>query len=211
MPLQNRVDPSGNLHANAARGLFTGNRGVIHDPGTKTLTGGRWTTKSWIVCACSFKDRRRDVWGRNTRSGGTGWTELFFLDEVTALAAGHRPCFECRREAALAYADAFCKAFGLETVRARDMDGRLHAERMVSAPHGARPAITMDEAPDGAVFSEGDAFFVRRNGRRLVWGFDGYREAGKVDASWRLHLVTPPTTIAVLAAGYQPVWHPSAD
>src|SRR5262245_58367950 len=94
MPLQNRVTPFGEIVAIPQRGLFTGNRGIIHDPATRTLTGRRWTTKAWIVCSCSYKGVRRDV------MGGRSWTELFFLDEAVALAAGHRPCFLCRWEAA---------------------------------------------------------------------------------------------------------------
>ena len=86
MPLQNRIDPFGDIHAVAARGMFTGNRGVIHDPMTCSLLKRRWTTKAWIICLWEFRDRRRQVMGRNSPSGHAGWTELFFLDEVTALA-----------------------------------------------------------------------------------------------------------------------------
>ncbi len=95
-PLQNRVTPFGDIIAIAQRGLFTGNRGIIHDPETKTLLRRRWTSKAWLICTCEYGDRRRDV------MAGRSWTELFFLDEAVALAAGHRPCFFCRREAALA-------------------------------------------------------------------------------------------------------------
>src|SRR5215471_17818564 len=97
MPLQNRVTPFGEIVAIAQRGLLMGNRGIIHDPGTRTLLNRRWATKAWICCVCAFKGVRREV------MGGRSWTELFFLDEATALAAGHRPCFFCRR----ADADAF--------------------------------------------------------------------------------------------------------
>ena len=106
--LRNRVDPFGAISAVPARGLFTGNRGVIHDPATKALLRRRWTTKAWIVCALDHpQGRRREPMGRNAPSGGAGWTELFFLDEVTALAAGHRPCFYCRRAAALSFRACF--------------------------------------------------------------------------------------------------------
>jgi hypothetical protein len=132
MPLQNRVDPFGDIQAVDARGMFTGNRGIIHDPATKTLLRRRWTTKAWIICTCEYKGRRREVMGRNGPNGGAGWTELFFLDEVTALAAGHRPCFTCRREAAKAYAAAFGEAFGFEKPTVQVMDARLHAERLAS-------------------------------------------------------------------------------
>ena len=90
MPLQNRVDPFGELFADSARGRFFGNRGGRFHTDDRTLTRRRWVSRTWICCVLEFKNRHRDVWGRS-------YTELFFLDEVTALAAGHRPCFECRR------------------------------------------------------------------------------------------------------------------
>jgi hypothetical protein len=94
MPLQNRVTPFGDIVATAQRGLFTGNRGIIHDPATKTLLKKRWATKAWLVCVLDYKGRRREVMSRRS------WTELFFLDEAVALAAGHRPCFFCRHRSA---------------------------------------------------------------------------------------------------------------
>ena len=92
MPLQNRVTPTGEIVSTPQRGLFTGNRGIIHDPKTKTLLKKRWSSPTWITCVCEFRGWRRKV------MGGRSWTELFFLDEATALAAGHRPCFFCRRD-----------------------------------------------------------------------------------------------------------------
>jgi hypothetical protein len=92
MPLQNRVTPLGEIIATPHRGLFTGNRGIIHDPATKTLLNKRWSSPAWLTCVCEFRGRWREV------MGGRSWTELFFLDEATAFAAGHRPCFYCRRE-----------------------------------------------------------------------------------------------------------------
>ncbi len=132
MPLQNRVDPFGEIYAVTARGLFTGNRGVIHDPATKTLLNRRWTTKAWIICECDFRGRHREVMGRNAPSGRAGWTELFFLDEVTALAAGHRPCFYCRRERAVDFARCFAAGQGRQTISAPEMDEILHRERWAS-------------------------------------------------------------------------------
>ncbi len=118
-PLQNRVDPFGEFHAVAARGAFLGNRGGrLHGP-DRTLARRRWTSRRWIVCLCAFKGRRREVWG-------AGYTELFFLDEPTALAAGHRPCFECRRAAA----KAFLAAFPGRPSGADPMDEALHRERV---------------------------------------------------------------------------------
>src|SRR5579872_5337823 len=118
-PLQNRVDPFGELHAVADRGGLMGNRGGRLHRDDRTLTRRRWTSKRWIVCVCSFRGRWREVWGK-------GYTHLFFLDEPTALAAGHRPCFECRRQAA----KAFLAAFPGAPRGADEMDAALHRERV---------------------------------------------------------------------------------
>lgn len=212
MPLQNRVDPSGTIFANDARGLFTGNRGAIHDPQTRTLLKRRWSTKAWIICDCGFKDRKREVFGRNSRTGGAGWTNLFFLDEVTALAAGHRPCFECRRQKAKEYADCFGKAFAIARPTVRDMDERLHNERFASS-RTSRPLVSpieIDRLPDGTVLRADNMHVAKSRGELLTWRFTGY--AGRMsDSVFRsLEIVTPATTIAVLRAGYEPVWHTSA-
>ncbi|MBS3648430.1 hypothetical protein KEU06_07280 [Pseudaminobacter sp. 19-2017] len=213
MPLQNRVDPFGDVHAVPFRGLFTGNRGVIHDPETKTLLERRWTTKAWIICECAFKGRHREVMGRNTPSGAAGWTELFFLDEVTALGAGHRPCFECRREKAKEFADCFGKAFGIARPKAGEIDERLHAERLASGGGLADlKQKDIDDLPDGAMLFQGERCFAKKGKDLRAWNFWGYANSWDyydlvLYDIWRL---TPPTTIAILRAGYQPVWHPSA-
>jgi hypothetical protein len=213
MPLQNRVDPAGTIHAVDARGMFTGNRGVIHDPETKTLLVRAWTTKAWLICECRFKNRRRVVMGRNTPSGNAGWTELFFLDEVTALSAGHRPCFECRREKAKAYADCFGKAFGIARPTVADMDQRLHAERLAGKGSFAPLArgASLEHFPAGTMIAQGERFFARHGDRLRRWSFWRYGDAFDLDdvALASVGLLTPATTVAVLRAGYQPVWHPS--
>src|SRR6266853_40429 len=116
MPLQNRVTPFGDIVAIPQKGMFTGNRGIIHDPATRTLLKRRWATKAWLTCLREFKGRRRDVMARRS------WTELFFLDEAVALAAGHRPCFFCRREAARAFRAAWGAAMGTEEPSAANID-----------------------------------------------------------------------------------------
>jgi len=214
MPLQNRVDPFGAIHAVPARGMFTGNRGVIHDPRTKTLLRRRWSTKAWIVCDLHFKCVRREPMGRNARSGNAGWTELFFLDEVTALAAGHRPCFYCRREAARSYVAAFGDAFGVAEPKAGRIDARLHEERMASG--GVSIPLTGAEVrdlPDGAMVAFGDRPFAVRHGALLPWTFSGYGPSPSHCRSLPdgARLITPPTTVGALRAGYRPVWHVSAS
>lgn len=218
MPLQNRVDPFGVIHAVAERGLFTGNRGVIHDPTTKTLLKKRWTTQAWIICACEFKKVRRDPMGRNRRGVGdgqptAGWTELFFLDEPTALAAGHRPCFYCRRERATDFLDRFGQAFGIDEPRAPVLDKRLHVERLASG--GKLPPISVADLsalPDGAMIADQETAYALREGKALRWSFAGYCE--HVDplrlAGRPLRLITPATTLAVLRSGYEAAWHPSS-
>src|SRR5215470_16227290 len=124
MPLQNRVTPFGEIVAIAQRGMFTGNRGIIHDPATRTLLKRRWTSKAWIICSCEYKGRRREP------MAGRSWTELFFLDEAVALAAGHRPCFVCRREAAERFRDCWRTATGSPRASANAIDIVLHQERL---------------------------------------------------------------------------------
>ena len=192
--------------------MFTGNRGVIHDPDTRTLLNRNWTTKAWIICECEFKGHKRTVMGRNTRSGNAGWTELFFLDEVTALAAGHRPCFYCRREKAKEFADCFGKAFGIANPKVTEIDERLHAERLASGGQlVAVSAADFDQLPDGAMVFQGERSFAKQGSKLRGWSFWGYRDdwdycdSSEYDV-WR---ATPPATIAVLNAGYKPVWHSS--
>ncbi|ODT06625.1 MAG: hypothetical protein ABS58_10680 [Mesorhizobium sp. SCN 65-20] len=213
MPLQNRIDPLGQVHAHPARGMFTGNRGIIHDPETRTLLKRRWATKAWITCALHFKDVRRVPMGRNRPGGKAGWTELFFLDEVTALAAGHRPCFYCRRERAKAYSAAYAGAFGVLDPKVGEIDAGLHGERLAS---GGVPveieAKALPQLPDGTMFSQGGAIYALRGGRASRWSFSGYDREIKLEqfGGETLRLITPATTLAVLRQGYRPHWHPSA-
>ena len=202
MPLQNRVTPLGDIIATPHRGMFTGNRGIIHDPRTKTLTR-RWASRAWLTCVCEFRGRRRHV------MGGRSWTELFFLDEATALAAGHRPCFFCRRDDAVRFRAAWQEGNGVRRVLARDIDAVLHRERLCGAKkrlHGL--PMSLEELPDGAMVQEGLQSFLIVQGRALAWSPAGYRKAQNPikDAM----LLTPPSTLRALAAGYRPVLHQSA-
>ena len=201
--LQNRVDPSGAIHANPARGMFMGNRGgKIHDPATKTLLKRRFASRQWIICVTEFRGRSREVMGNS-------YTELFFLDEVTALAAGHRPCAECRRADFKRYQAAIAPEFGGLT-KADAMDRRLHGERM-----GVRLApepVTCGQLPDGAMIAVGEHAFAKRGDEALPWAFYGYGTPleWRNLASQNPVLLTPETSIAALRNGYAPVWHPSA-
>ncbi|QPC86824.1 hypothetical protein GA830_08795 [Mesorhizobium sp. NBSH29] len=210
MPLQNRVDPFGVVHAVAERGLFTGNRGIIHDPDTRTLLKKRWASPAWIICVCDFRDVRRVPMGRNGRGGEAGWTELFFLDEVTALAAGHRPCFHCQRLRAKTFGKGFAKAFPHVAARTSQIDRQLHKERLaVRAIGRALEAGETDTLPDGTMVAGGSTAFALKGGWLLPWSFTGYGPSMSTHER-ALTLITPPTTVAILAAGFSPVWHPSA-
>lgn len=215
MPLQNRVDPFGTIVASPARGGFTGNRGIIHDPATRSLLKRRWSGRAWIICALDHpRGTRRDVFGRNGPRGAAGWTELFFLDEVTALAAGHRPCFYCRREAAKRFASAFADASGIAEPKAAEIDACLRAERLASG--GPARRLTAPEAralPDGSMLALGDRAFAMLRGAMLPWSFSGYGPPPPACRSLPegLTLITPPATVAALRAGYRPVWHGSAE
>jgi hypothetical protein len=202
MPLQNRVTPSGDIIATPHRGMFTGNRGIIHDPATKTLTR-RWANKAWLTCLCEFRGRRRKV------MGGRSWTELFFLDEATAFAAGHRPCFYCRRIDAGRFRAAWEEGNGAANVLAREIDAVLHRERLDDGTKRLHPLpMPWDQLPDGAMLQAANESYLIVRGRALSWSPAGYRAAR--NAFHDAMLLTPPSTVRALSAGYRPVLHPSA-
>ena len=207
MPLQNRVDPFGELLAVPARGVLFGNRGGRIHRDDRTLTRRRWTSHTWICCVLSFKGRHRTVWGKS-------YTELFFLDEPTAFAAGHRPCFECRHADAKAFAAAWAKAQHLTSPPyADEMDVVLHAERLDGRAK-RRHRVTIDDLPDGAMIvlsDDASRAYAVRGDRLLPWTPEGYGRAQTRPRGILVDVLTPPATIAVLAAGYRPQWHPSAD
>jgi hypothetical protein len=187
--------------------MLTGNRGAIHDPATRQASGRRWTTKAWIACSLEWKDERRDVWGANGRNGRPGWSELFFLDEVTALAAGHRPCFHCRRGDALRFRAA---ARGLT---APQCDALLHSERWLSRrrQHVQLTHSAVAALPDGAMIEADEHFFAIKRGMALPWDFGGYGKPVSAESlAGGTIVVTPPLVLAALAGGYAPVWHRSA-
>lgn len=194
MSLQNRVTPLGELIATPARGLVYGNRGRLHDPDGRIRRD--WQLKRWISCRLEFRGRYRP--------GGpmapNRYTGLFFLDEATAFAAGHRPCAECRRDDYV----RFMELVGEK--RADAIDERLHEERL-----GAKPARDVASLPVGAfILADNDPWLVL-DGELRRWTPGGYAE--RRPARGQAQLLTPPTLLAVLESGWNgavPFLHPSA-
>jgi hypothetical protein len=195
MPLRNRVTPLGEIVSHPARGLVYGNRGCLHDARGEIRRA--YATRRWIACRLEFKG-----WHRGPLLQPGKFTELFFLDEATAFAAGHRPCALCRREDY----DRFRALLGEPGADA--LDARLHAERLDG--RARRLHTTRDDLPDGAfVLRDGAPWLVRSN-QLLRWTPEGYAErAPRGDDP----VLTPPSLVAVLRAGWSgavPLLHPSA-
>jgi len=195
MPFQNRVTPLGELIATPERGLVYGNRGRLHDE--RGVIRRQWQLKRWISCRLEFRGRHR--------AGGpmapNRYTGLFFLDEATALAAGHRPCAECRN----ADYKSFLALTGASS--AGELDGMLYAER------GRLHESAVEDLPEGAfVLVESEPWLVL-DSELLRWTPGGYSER-RPRFSGRVELVTPPTSVHVLASGWRgslPLIHPSAS
>ncbi|MGD9603389.1 MAG: hypothetical protein AB7V59_16390, partial [Gammaproteobacteria bacterium] len=207
VPRRNRIDPWGDLHAVSARGLFTGNRGCVVDDRERVVRHHGST--AWITCVTRFRDWRWPL-ARPRR-----WTPLFFLDDAVALAAGHRPCALCRRDAYRAYRDALARALG-QRLRAVEINARLQRERLapgrglVRAPDRLTWTAPFATLPDGAIVCAPDG------GTRLVAGeslhrftFEGWCDPAPRPAGLAC-VLTPPISVAALAHGYAPVLHPSA-
>jgi hypothetical protein len=205
MALQNRVTPLGELIADPARGLVYGNRGCLHDP-----AGGirrQYDGKRWIACRLEFRG-----WHRHPLMQPGRFTELFFLDEATAFAAGHRPCALCRREDYTRFVEIW-RELHPGQVGADAIDAQLHRERVDPATRGQRhhDAAT-DDLPDGAFILRQGAPWVVYGGNLARWMSIGYVEWVQRPGVRRTAVITPPSLIEVLRAGWAPVvplLHPS--
>jgi hypothetical protein len=201
--LPNRVDPFGALFSTPERGTLFGNRGgKFHEIGSASIPRRPFANRQWICCRLSFKGRRRQVWGK-------GYTELFFTDEVTAFSAGHRPCFECRRDDATAFAAAWGRAKGMAPPRAPEMDAILHEERLAgSRNHGKRQhGLKARDVPDGAVIVVDGRPHGVKAGMLHRWTFAGFLPARQAVPLGDVTVLTPPSILGALAAGYRPLWH----
>jgi hypothetical protein len=208
MPLQNRVTPTGEIVAVAARGTLMGNRGILHDA-SRRLGAARWRHAHWICCWLCFQGRRRTVMAPRR------YTELFFLDEASALAAGHRPCCECRREDFRAFQAAWRRAFDPRSEpSAPAIDRTLHRARV--EPRSRRQIrfeASLDALPDGAFVllpDDPSTPLLTLGDHLLPWSPSGYGRPRPRTATSRALVLMPHPTIAVLQAGYAPALHPSA-
>jgi hypothetical protein len=202
VPFQNRVDPYGRLHAVAARGAWMGNRGVLIDSSRQVVAP--WRLTRWITCVLEFRGRSREVFtpGR--------YTELFFLDEATSLAAGHRPCAECRRPRYEELRRAWTQGAS-RLPSAVEMDRVLHDERL--APGGGKRTFDarLGALPHGAIVERAGAPHLWRRGALRPWSFEGYGPPVNVSATERVAVLTPRSIVRAIAAGFAPQVHGSAD
>ncbi len=204
MPLQNRVMPTGEIVADPARGLMMGNRGCLHGQG-RQLGASRWRSQLWICCVLDWKGRRRDPMPAGR------WTALFFLDEATALAAGHRPCAYCRRRDFLDFAESW-RAAGRLTRRplVDEMDPVLHRERVDRRRRQLTHQAPVGELPDGVMIRAGGRTGLFLAGQLRPWSFHGYGPPTGVPLPDVVGVLPPPSIVAAIAAGYRPLLHPSA-
>ena len=208
MPLQNRVTPTGEIVAVPARGTLMGNRGIIHDPDTKQLLTRRWQHQAWVCCELSFKNHRHPIMGRSA------YTELFFLDEPTALAGGHRPCAYCRRNDFNAFKAAWLAGQHRDPVHfisARILDRKLHEERVTRTRAQVRFHAPWAGLPDGSlVMVDGHAHLI--NGSQLFpWHAEGYASPEPRPRSGDVCVLTPRSIVAALVEGFEPRCHPSIE
>ena len=210
MPLQNRVTPLSEIVAYPDRGLFMGNRGCLHND-NRQIVRHACSVKRWIICLTSFKDRKRCLMSPEQ------YTELFFLDEATALAAGHRPCAECRRQDYRSFKEAWVSGNRNTGVtvgsRVESIDDRLHGERLTSEGEQETYMGVLRDLPSGTFFSIPgyQAPLLLWKGTALSWTPGGYETVPLVNGRSKVNVRTPRSTVNALRAGYIPVVHTSAE
>ncbi|TCN74258.1 hypothetical protein EDB60_101131 [Vibrio crassostreae] len=195
MPLQNRVSPSGELLADNARGSWLGNRGILHNEKKEIIRP--WKHKNWVLCELNFKERKRQVFSQNS------YSELFFLDEATALSAGHRPCASCRRQRF----DEFKQAWGaaqLSELKVEEIDKVLHQDRAIRGGKKVTYNEKLENLPNGVfVELEGKPWLIWRN-ELHEWHPDGYRARADIYGDLNVTVLTPKCMVEIIVAGFIP-------
>ena len=206
MPLQNRVDPNGAIIASAARGTFMGNRGgALHNLEGEIVR--EYASRRWITCLLKFKDRQRSV-----MSPGR-YTELFFLDEAVALAAGHRPCAECRRERFNAFKDAWIRSGnprGANSLLADEMDTELHRTRFDRHKGKITYQASLDSLPDGCFVQIECSSYLVWGDALLLWSPASYLEKRHRPNGLTVTVLTPEPVVRCIRQGYRPEIHQSS-
>jgi hypothetical protein len=200
IPLQNRVTPFGDIVATPERGALLGNRGILHDDQRQIVRSAQ--VRRWLICVLEFKNIRRTIMQPHR------YTELFFLDEATALAAGHRPCCECRRQAYRTFQSCWRAAVSAQT-SADEMDRTLQADRRIRGGAKRTFLAPCEDLPAGTFIARGDAAWLIRGEELLRWTPGGYAER-TARPNGPVPVLTPRSTVAVLRAGYIPGLHESA-
>lgn len=194
MSERNRVTPLGDIEAFPLRGAWTGNRGILHRD-RKIVR--QFASKLWLTCALEYKDSHRELWqpGRATF--------LYFFDEAVSMAAGHRPCALCRRTGYNAYRQAWVRGLGGPPPTARQLDSRLHEDRLLSGTHTRRrTSLPWRSLPDGAFVLDGDMPELVLRGRLVTWTREGYTGGRPRPVRGDAQVITPAATVAVLRSGY---------
>jgi hypothetical protein len=209
MPLQNRVDPWGNLHAHPARSsTMMGNRGILHDAEKRVVK--HWVGKSWIACDPSYKKIDRRPLFQVGR-----YSELFFLDEATAFAAGHRPCAYCQRERFNEFKAAWTTThLGNEPVQSlsiKEIDARLHQDRVTRDGKRVMFTAVLEDLPEGTIFEFNRVAILLHRGRQYRWAFEGYALAEPVPKATTVSVITPKCIVQLLGSRMRPRVHASAD
>jgi hypothetical protein len=205
MSHQNRVTPAGELIETTARGQFMGNRGILHNHEGE-LTNKRWTHQQWIICKLQFKGRKRKL-----MSPGN-YTELFFLDEATALAAGHRPCYECNRDRYNQFKAAWLTGnpeygFGPKT-SIKEIDRVIHSERVDRKKQKITWLSQLKNLPDGVMVSFDavlEECFLLKKGALHRWSPEGYGKGFCAELDKSVFVLTPRSVSNAIRAGYTPV------
>jgi hypothetical protein len=207
MSRQNRVDPWGQLNAVTAKGALLGNRGILHNDQEQIIT--QWRSKAWLTCQIKFMERKSTVFEPNS------YSQLFFVDEATAFAAGHRPCAECRRERFNEFKAAWIEAnrelIQGENPTIADIDKVIHAERVTEEKRKRTFVAQLGSLPAGAMIDvDGTPLLVWR-GKLLPWSFDGYgKSQASLPSSTSVQVLTPASVVRVFASGFTPQIHLSA-
>lgn len=212
MPLQNRVNPWGKLFTTTARGAFMGNRGILHDQQKQIIKP--WAHQAWIICSLDFETAQGQRIKRQVFSQGS-YSELFFLDEATALSAGHRPCAKCRRERFHEFKLAWCTANRGDAeakLRVQELDKQLHEERTIRGGGKLTYLMPFAEIPDGAFFEwQGEALLCWKDTVK-IWSPSGYSTATSLPAPADLvKVLTPISIVKMYSYLFRPQVHESAE